>query len=104
MTPSAQDETHCFLLRQSFIAAFHHTCWQLVKVLVVLQDNSTETIQWGTQKEDDTQKQYLEYLQSSGYSAVSMEELGLVINNDSSSLACSPDGLVNNLREEQRCC
>ena len=72
----------------------------LVKSLLYSKAFSTEATRWGTQHEDDAKKQYLEYLHSSGHPTASIKESGLVIDNDSPSLACSPDGLVDIPGEE----
>ena len=72
----------------------------LVKSLLYSKRFSTEATRWGTNHEDEAKQQYLEYLRSKGHSEASIKESGLVVDPESPSLACSPDGLVEIPGEE----
>ena len=93
MALSAEVETHSSNFGRVAKRSSTIPVANLVKSLLYSKAFST------TQHEDDAKKQYLEYLQSSGYPAAAIKESGLVIDN-TSSLACSPNGLVDIPGEE----
>ena len=101
VTPQQRSYIEHHTKGQSEDSLWHHqhklrlTASNLVKSLLYSKAFSTEATCWGTQHEDDVKKQCLEYLQSSGYPAASIKESSLVIDDDTPSLACNPDGLVD---------
>lgn len=67
----------------------------LVKSLLYSKGLSTEATRWGINHEDEAKRQYLEHLCMNGHPDTCIKDSGLVVDPQSPSLACSPDGLVD---------
>ena len=66
----------------------------LVKSLLYSKSIESSSLRWGKVHEPDAREAYKAYLKLTDESTLSVDQSGLVVDDDIPCLACSPDGLV----------